>query len=120
MTTWMSLSETSSRCPLFLGFKCTKSYLLYIVLIFFCVCVRFISAGLLTLCGVSLYIIYSDQALAATESLVGPEGLAYIHISFGWSFGLAWLSYSLEVLTSVLLLTAAHSAKLQHSSPTIA
>lgn len=77
-------------------------------------------AGLLTLCGVSLYIVYSDQALAATESLVGPEGLAYIHISFGWSFGLAWLSYSLEVLTSVLLFAAARSAKLQHSSPTIA
>uniref|UniRef100_A0A8D0A4N7 Transmembrane protein 235 n=1 Tax=Sander lucioperca TaxID=283035 RepID=A0A8D0A4N7_SANLU len=62
---------------------------------------------LLTLCGVSLYIIYSDKALAETERQVGPEGLAYIHTSFGWSLGLAWLSYGLELLTGVLLLVAA-------------
>uniref|UniRef100_A0A669EUB0 Transmembrane protein 235 n=1 Tax=Oreochromis niloticus TaxID=8128 RepID=A0A669EUB0_ORENI len=71
--------------------------------------------GLLTMCGASLYIIYSNQALAETERLVGQEGLAYIHTSFGWSFGLAWLSYGLEVLTGVLLLTAAQMAKLQHT-----
>uniref|UniRef100_A0A8C2ZM78 Transmembrane protein 235 n=1 Tax=Cyclopterus lumpus TaxID=8103 RepID=A0A8C2ZM78_CYCLU len=62
---------------------------------------------LLTLCGVSLYIIYSYQALAETERVVGPEGLAYIHTSFGWSLGLACLSYGLELLTGVLLLVAA-------------
>uniref|UniRef100_A0AAX7VHV1 Transmembrane protein 235b n=1 Tax=Astatotilapia calliptera TaxID=8154 RepID=A0AAX7VHV1_ASTCA len=75
---------------------------------------------LLTMCGASLYIIYSNQALAETERLVGQEGLAYIHTSFGWSFGLAWLSYGLELLTGVLLLTAAQMAKLQHTSPIMA
>lgn len=78
------------------------------------------SPGLLTMCGASLYIIYSNQALAETERLVGQEGLAYIHTSFGWSFGLAWLSYGLELLTGVLLLTAAQMAKLQHTSPIMA
>uniref|UniRef100_A0AAZ1XP76 Transmembrane protein 235b n=1 Tax=Oreochromis aureus TaxID=47969 RepID=A0AAZ1XP76_OREAU len=75
----------------------------------------FLNFCLLTMCGASLYIIYSNQALAETERLVGQEGLAYIHTSFGWSFGLAWLSYGLEVLTGVLLLTAAQMAKLQHT-----
>lgn len=79
-----------------------------------------LSVGLLTLCGVSLYIIYSYQALAETERLVGPEGLAYIHTSFGWSLGLAWLSYGLELLSGILLLIAARMAKLQHNSPTMA
>uniref|UniRef100_UPI0037E87C88 transmembrane protein 235 n=1 Tax=Semicossyphus pulcher TaxID=241346 RepID=UPI0037E87C88 len=80
----------------------------------------FFICSLLTLCGVSLYIMYSQQALAETERQVGPEGLAYIHTSFGWSLDLAWLSYSLELLVSVLLLIAARMAKLQHSSPTMA
>lgn len=76
--------------------------------------------GLLTLCGVSLYISYSYEALTETERLVGPEGLSYVHTSFGWSLGLAWLSYGLELLTSVLLLTAARTARLQRSSPAMA
>lgn len=80
----------------------------------------YILPGLLTLCGVTLYIIYSYQALAETERLVGPEGLAYIHTSFGWSLSLAWLSYGLELLSGVLLLVAARMAKLQHSSPIMA
>lgn len=68
----------------------------------------------------SLYIIYSYQALAETERQVGPEGLAYIHTSFGWSLGLAWLSYGLELLVGVLLLVAARVTKLQNSSPSMA
>ncbi|XP_034564159.1 transmembrane protein 235 isoform X1 [Notolabrus celidotus] len=80
----------------------------------------FFISSLLTLCGVSLYIIYSQQALAETERLVGPEALAYIHTSFGWSLGLAWLSYGLEVVAGVLLLIAARMARLQHSSPSMA
>uniref|UniRef100_A0A3P8RNN4 Transmembrane protein 235 n=1 Tax=Amphiprion percula TaxID=161767 RepID=A0A3P8RNN4_AMPPE len=75
---------------------------------------------LFTLCGASLYIVYSHQALAETERLVGQEGLAYIRTSFGWSLGLAWLSYGLELLTGVLLLIAAEKVKLRHSSPTMA
>ncbi|KAI4807201.1 hypothetical protein KUCAC02_027028 [Chaenocephalus aceratus] len=73
--------------------------------------------GLMTLCGVSLYMIYSYQALAETERLVGAEGLAHVHTSFGWSLGLAWLSYGLELLTGVLLLLAARRAKQQCRSP---
>ncbi|XP_032357552.1 transmembrane protein 235 [Etheostoma spectabile] len=80
----------------------------------------FFICSLLTLCGVSLYILYSGKALAETERQVGPEGLAYIHTSFGWSLGLAWLSYGLELLTGVLLLVAARMAKLQQSSPAMA
>ncbi|XP_060883955.1 transmembrane protein 235 isoform X1 [Labrus mixtus] len=80
----------------------------------------FFICSLLTLCGVSLYIFYSHQALEETERQVGPEGLAHIHTSFGWSLGLASLSYSLELLAGVLLLSAARMAKLRHSSPTVA
>lgn len=72
------------------------------------------SPGFLTLSGVSLYISYSYQALAETERLEGTEGLACVRTSFGWSLGLAWLSYGLELLTGVLLLVAARLAKLQH------
>ncbi|XP_024140890.1 transmembrane protein 235 isoform X2 [Oryzias melastigma] len=75
----------------------------------------FFICSLLTLSGASLYIVYSFQALAETERLVGPEGLSYIHASFGWSLGLAWLSYGLELLAGVLLLAAAQTAKLQQS-----
>ncbi|XP_076616788.1 transmembrane protein 235 [Chaetodon auriga] len=79
----------------------------------------FFICSLLTLCGVSLYIIYSHQALVETERRVGLEGLAYVRTSFGWSLGLAWLSYGMELLTGILLLVAARMAKLQHSSPTM-
>ncbi|KAM6951059.1 transmembrane protein 235 [Aplochiton taeniatus] len=67
--------------------------------------------SLLTLSGVSLYISYSYRALEETERLVGAEMLAQVHTSFGWSLGLAWLSYGLEVLTSLMLLLAAHTAR---------
>ncbi|XP_017273876.1 transmembrane protein 235 [Kryptolebias marmoratus] len=80
----------------------------------------FFICSLLTLCGASLYIIYSYQALDETERLVGQEDLAYIHTSFGWSLGLAWLSYGLEVVTSALLLVAARTARLQQRGPTAA
>lgn len=74
------------------------------------------SPGLLTLSGVSLYISYSYQAFAETERLEGTESLASVCVAFGWSLGLAWLSYGLELLTGVLLLVAARLAKLQHAA----
>ncbi|XP_041829582.1 transmembrane protein 235 [Melanotaenia boesemani] len=80
----------------------------------------FFICSLLTLCGTTLYIIYSYQALAETEKQVGKEGLAYVHTSFGWSLALAWLSYGLELLTGALLLFAAQIAKQQQSIPTLA
>ncbi|XP_069012387.1 transmembrane protein 235 [Embiotoca jacksoni] len=76
----------------------------------------FFICSLLTLCGASLYIIYSYQA----ETLVGPENLADVHTSFGWSLGLAWLSYGLELLIGALLLIAAQMAKLEYSPPSMA
>ncbi|KAM3592573.1 uncharacterized protein V6R79_021498 [Siganus canaliculatus] len=97
------LVSSLARSPVLI--TCTASY--------------FLVCSLLTLSGVSLYIIYSYQALAETEKLVGPEGLAYIRTSFGWSLGLAWLSYGLELLTGSLLLVAARMAKVQHSGPTM-
>uniref|UniRef100_A0A673ACE6 Transmembrane protein 235b n=1 Tax=Sphaeramia orbicularis TaxID=375764 RepID=A0A673ACE6_9TELE len=95
-----------------------SSFLLTGTASYFFICSKL--RGLLTLCGVSLYIVYCCQALAETERLVGPEGLAYIHMSFGWSLGLAWLSYGLELLTGVLLLMAARMVKLSQSSPSAA
>ncbi|XP_029312741.1 transmembrane protein 235 [Cottoperca gobio] len=80
----------------------------------------FFICSLMTLCGVSLYMIYSYQALAETERLVGAEVLAYVHTSFGWSLVMAWLSYVLELLTGVLLLVTARMAKLQCMGPTMA
>ncbi|XP_056153550.1 transmembrane protein 235 [Lampris incognitus] len=76
--------------------------------------------SLLTLCGVVLYIMYSYQALAETERLVGPEGLAHVSTSFGWSLALAWLSYSLEVFSGLLLLISAHVAQPEQSRSTVA
>ncbi|XP_029555140.1 transmembrane protein 114-like [Salmo trutta] len=70
--------------------------------------------GVLTLSGVSLYISYSQQALAEAESLVGAERLAQV-VSTSFELGLAWLSFCLEVLTGLLL--AAHPATLQSGSP---
>ncbi|XP_071402568.1 transmembrane protein 235-like [Centroberyx affinis] len=80
----------------------------------------FFVCSLLTLCGASLYIIYSYRALAETERLVGAEGLAHVRTSFGWSLGLAWLSYGLELLTGLLLLAAAHMSRRQRSRPAMA
>ncbi|KAK9530608.1 hypothetical protein VZT92_012099 [Zoarces viviparus] len=81
--------------------------------------VYFFICSQLTLSGVSLYIVYSYQALAEMERVVGPEGLAYIDTSFGWSLGLAGLSYGLELLAGTLLLVAARMAKRQHGRPTM-
>lgn len=69
--------------------------------------------GLLTLSGASLYIVYSHRALAEAERLAGPQGLASVRTSFGWSLGLAWLSYGLELLAGALLLVAARAVQLQ-------
>ncbi|XP_040031750.2 transmembrane protein 235 [Gasterosteus aculeatus] len=73
----------------------------------------FFLCSLLTLSGASLYIVYSHRALAEAERLAGPQGLASVRTSFGWSLGLAWLSYGLELLAGALLLVAARAVQLQ-------
>lgn len=65
------------------------------------------SAGVVTLTGVSIYIKYSNQAMEEFKRVVPPENLIYVHVSFGWSLASAWLSYSLEVATGLLLMLAA-------------
>ncbi|XP_076855602.1 transmembrane protein 114 [Brachyhypopomus gauderio] len=72
----------------------------------------FLFCSLLTLSGVSLYISYSQQALEEAERRIGPEQMALVHTSFGWSMGMAWLSFILEVITGLLLLFAARIAQL--------
>lgn len=41
------------------------------------------------------------------QQAVSSENLAYVNVSFGWSLATAWLSYSLEVATGLLLMLAA-------------
>ncbi|KAG7259006.1 hypothetical protein CRUP_033953, partial [Coryphaenoides rupestris] len=69
--------------------------------------------------GVVLYIIYSDLALALaeTQQYLGPQGLVGVSTSFGWSVVLAWLSYGLEVLCGLLLLTAARKVHQEQTPP---
>ncbi|XP_035253345.1 transmembrane protein 235-like [Anguilla anguilla] len=67
----------------------------------------FLFCSLFTLSGVSLYISYSQQAWQEMERQLGAELLAPVQVSFGWSLGLAWLSYGLEVAAGLLLLLAA-------------
>uniref|UniRef100_A0A8C9RNX5 Transmembrane protein 235 n=1 Tax=Scleropages formosus TaxID=113540 RepID=A0A8C9RNX5_SCLFO len=63
----------------------------------------FLLCSLLTLSGVSVYISYSQQALEELERLIGTEQLAHVHVSYGWSLGVAWLAFSLQVATGLLL-----------------
>ncbi|XP_048025957.1 transmembrane protein 235 [Megalobrama amblycephala] len=67
----------------------------------------FLLCSLLTLSGVSLYIGYSQKALEETERRMGREQMAQVYTSYGWSMGMAWISFLLEVITGLLLLLAA-------------
>ncbi|CAM9280619.1 unnamed protein product [Lampetra planeri] len=67
----------------------------------------FLFCSLFTLAGLCVYIRYSDQAMEEFQRIVPPENLAYVDVSYGWSFATAWLSYSLEVATGLLLMLAA-------------
>uniref|UniRef100_A0A8B9KES0 Transmembrane protein 235b n=1 Tax=Astyanax mexicanus TaxID=7994 RepID=A0A8B9KES0_ASTMX len=77
----------------------------------------FLLCSLLTLSGVSLYITYSQQALEMTERRMGPEQMALVHTSFGWSMGMAWLSFILEVITGFLLTRRLWPPYRRHISP---
>lgn len=79
----------------------------FLTVSFVCFCA---STGLFTLTGVSIYIRYSNQAMEEFQRVVPPENLAYVDVSFGWSLATAWLSYSLEVATGLLLMLAASDA----------
>ncbi|XP_077476220.1 transmembrane protein 235 [Stigmatopora argus] len=67
----------------------------------------FLTCSLFTLTGVSLYIRYSSKAMDEFRRVVAPEELAFVDVSFGWSFALAWISFALELTAGLLLLLAA-------------
>ncbi|KAF7668262.1 hypothetical protein LDENG_00024660 [Lucifuga dentata] len=73
----------------------------------------FLICSLFTLSGTSIYIRYSHQAMEEFQQIVSPEVLANVDVSFGWSLALAWLSYSLEVATGLLLMLAARIIQLK-------
>uniref|UniRef100_A0A8C9VY84 Transmembrane protein 235 n=1 Tax=Scleropages formosus TaxID=113540 RepID=A0A8C9VY84_SCLFO len=74
----------------------------------------FLLCSLLTLSGVSVYISYSQQALEELERLIGTEQLAHVHVSYGWSLGVAWLAFSLQVATGLLLFLASRMTHVDH------
>uniref|UniRef100_A0A672F5X1 Transmembrane protein 235 n=1 Tax=Salarias fasciatus TaxID=181472 RepID=A0A672F5X1_SALFA len=74
---------------------------------------HFLLCSVFTLSGVSVYIKYSHLAMEEFQRLVHPDSLAYVDVSFGWSLASAWLSYSLEVATGLLLLLAARITQMK-------
>ncbi|XP_029364984.1 transmembrane protein 235 [Echeneis naucrates] len=73
----------------------------------------FLFSSLFTLSGVCIYIKYSNQAMEEFQQIVSPENLAYVNVSFGWSLATAWVSYSLEVATGLLLMLAARITQMK-------
>uniref|UniRef100_A0A1A8NUC7 Transmembrane protein 235 n=1 Tax=Nothobranchius rachovii TaxID=451742 RepID=A0A1A8NUC7_9TELE len=75
----------------------------------------FLLCSVFTLTGVGIYIKYSNLAMEEFQRMVLPESLVYVHVSFGWSLAVAWLSYGLEVLTGLLLMLAARLTQVKGS-----
>ncbi|XP_051905562.1 transmembrane protein 235-like isoform X2 [Hippocampus zosterae] len=67
----------------------------------------FLICSLFTVTGVSLYIEYSNKAMEEFQRVVDPKELAYVKVSFGWSFTMTWISFALELAAGLLLLLAA-------------
>eukprot|EP00066_Takifugu_rubripes_P002667 XP_003964735.1 PREDICTED: transmembrane protein 235-like [Takifugu rubripes] len=70
--------------------------------------------SLFTLTGLLVYIQYCNQAMEDFKQVVSLENLTTVDVSFGWSFAIAWLSYSLEVASSLLLMLAARITQMKH------
>ncbi|XP_053155855.1 transmembrane protein 235 isoform X1 [Hemicordylus capensis] len=73
----------------------------------------FLLGALLTLSGTSIYICYSRAAYTETVRMFDPQHFKHVHIAFGWSLALAWLSFGTEVLAGWLLLLAAWGLSLK-------
>ncbi|XP_066468958.1 transmembrane protein 235 [Tiliqua scincoides] len=73
----------------------------------------FLLDALLTLSGISIYICYSRAAYAETVRMFDQQRFKHVHITFGWSLALAWLSFGTEVLSGLLLLLAAWGLNLK-------
>uniref|UniRef100_A0A803SVQ0 Transmembrane protein 235 n=1 Tax=Anolis carolinensis TaxID=28377 RepID=A0A803SVQ0_ANOCA len=69
--------------------------------------------SLLTLSGTSIYICYSGAAFTETVRMFDQERFKHVHIAFGWSLALAWLSFGTEGLAGVLFLLAARQLQLK-------
>lgn len=69
--------------------------------------------SLFTLSGLCIYIQYSNQAMDEFQRLVAPENMAYVDVSFGWSLAAAWLSFSLEMTTGLLLFLSARISQMK-------
>ncbi|XP_029454994.1 transmembrane protein 235 [Rhinatrema bivittatum] len=67
----------------------------------------FLLGGVMTLSGVSVYISYSQAAFREIVRMYDQQHLQHVHISFGWSMALAWLSFTTEVTCGCLLLLSA-------------
>lgn len=72
-----------------------------------------VSSGLFTLTGLLVYIQYCSQAMEDFKHTVPAEKLATVDVSYGWSLAIAWLSYSLEVASGLLLMLAARITQMK-------
>eukprot|EP00062_Callorhinchus_milii_P004646 gi/632943242/ref/XP_007886845.1/ PREDICTED: transmembrane protein 235 [Callorhinchus milii] len=75
----------------------------------------FLVGGTLTLTGITVYIAYSKAAFAEVMCLYDHRMFDDIDTSFSWSMGLAWLSFTLEIISGALLLLAAKLNAVRHS-----
>uniref|UniRef100_A0A670Y0D8 Transmembrane protein 235 n=1 Tax=Pseudonaja textilis TaxID=8673 RepID=A0A670Y0D8_PSETE len=73
----------------------------------------FLLGALLTLSGTSTYICYSKAAFVETVRMFDQQRFDRVHITFGWSLALAWLSFGTEGLAGILLLLAAQGFRLK-------
>ncbi|XP_042198251.1 transmembrane protein 235 [Callorhinchus milii] len=74
----------------------------------------FLVGGTLTLTGITVYIAYSKAAFAEVMCLYDHRMFDDIDTSFSWSMGLAWLSFTLEIISGALLLLAAKLNAVRH------
>ncbi|XP_030062741.1 LOW QUALITY PROTEIN: transmembrane protein 235-like [Microcaecilia unicolor] len=74
----------------------------------------FLLGGAMTLSGISVYISYSQAAFSEIGQMYDQKHFQQVHISFGWSMALAWLSFTTEVTCGCLFLL---SAQMLHSQP---
>ncbi|XP_042308554.1 transmembrane protein 235 [Sceloporus undulatus] len=80
----------------------------------------FLMGALLTLSGISIYICYSGAAFTETVRMFDQERFEHVHITFGWSLALAWLSFGTEGLAGFLLLLAARQLHLKLDAHSVA
>ena len=73
----------------------------------------YLFSGLFTLTGLCIYIKYSNQAMENFKQVAPQESLVDVDMSYGWSMAAAWVSYSLEVTTGLLLMLAARITQMK-------